>query len=86
MIHLSNRFIHKELNHEGDHSNYRFEVENNLKPGLYRLTLFLRVEDIIQDFLTDIIQFEIADGNPYGYNDTSSIQGATLPAFDINCF
>ena len=83
LIHLSNRFIHQELNHEDDQSRYRFEVENNLKPGLYRLTLFLRTQDIVQDYLTDVIQFEIADGNPYGYSDTNSIQGITLPDFNI---
>jgi len=83
LIHLSNRFIHKEIDHESDSSLYQFEVENNLKPGFYRLTLFLRSRDVVQDYLTDVVQFEIADGNPYSYSDTNSIQGVTLPGFNI---
>ena len=84
IIHLSNRFIHKHTNHSGDTSEYTFQIENNLKPGLYKVTLFLRAEDQIQDFLTDVLLLEILDGNPYQFNDTQSIQGSTLPDFSFS--
>ncbi|MEO6305796.1 MAG: ABC transporter ATP-binding protein, partial [Bacteroidia bacterium] len=83
IYHCSNRFINVNFNHENDESKYYFEVENNLKPGFYNLILFVRANDVIQDFLINRISIEIADGNPYGYNDTQQIQGATLPNFNI---
>jgi lipopolysaccharide transport system ATP-binding protein len=83
IVHCSNRFINKNFEHSNDAASYRFEIENNLKPGNYSLVLFLRAEDTIQDVLNSQIGFEIADGNPYGFNDSSQIQGAVMPSFSI---
>ena len=83
VIHISNRFINKNFTHKSDFNTYSFEIENNLKPGFYQLTLFLRTEDVIQDVLNSLISFEIAEGNPYGFNDSSQFQGNTLPLFNI---
>lgn len=81
--HLSNRFINKSFNHSNDDAIYQIECENNLKPGVYNLILFLRCADEIQDFLINKVSVDIEDGNPYGYNNTESIQGIVLPNFDI---
>ncbi|HTB05571.1 MAG TPA: polysaccharide ABC transporter ATP-binding protein [Bacteroidia bacterium] len=83
VVHCSNRFIAENIEHTDDRDTYRFEIENNIKPGNYQLVLFLRTEDTIQDLLEFQVGFEISDGNPYGFNDTSQIQGATLPKFSI---
>ena len=83
IIHISNRFINKNFTHKDDSIVYNFEIDNNLRPGFYQLTLFLRTEDVIQDVLNSMISFEIADGNPYGFNDASQFQGTTLPLFSI---
>jgi lipopolysaccharide transport system ATP-binding protein len=83
IYHVSNRFIHANFTHESDESRYVFEIENNLKPGLYNMILFLRSRDEIQDFLINRISIEIAEGNPYGFNDTPQIQGQVLPVFTI---
>ncbi len=83
IVHCTNRFINKNFEHMNDTASYRFEIENNLRPGHYSLVLFLRAEDTIQDVLNSQIGFEIADGNPYGFNDSSQIQGATMPSFSI---
>jgi len=83
IIHLSNRFINKRIDHASDSVEYVFQVENNLKPGHYRVVLFLRTEDQIQDYLTDVLLFEVLDGNPYQFNDTQSIQGSILPNFSL---
>jgi lipopolysaccharide transport system ATP-binding protein len=83
IVHCTNRFIGKNFDHTDDKCKYRFEIENNLKPGNYQLVLFLRTEDTIQDVLNSQIGFEIAEGNPYGFNDNNQIQGATMPAFSI---
>ncbi|MGP8214405.1 MAG: polysaccharide ABC transporter ATP-binding protein [Bacteroidia bacterium] len=83
IVHCSNRFIDKNMNHTDDADTYRFEIENNLKPGNYQLVLFLRTENTIQDVLESQVGFEIGDGNPYGFNDTSQLQGAVFPEFSI---
>jgi lipopolysaccharide transport system ATP-binding protein len=83
IIHLSNRFLNMLIDHDDDDTRYRFEVENNLKPGIYNITLFLRSGDIIQDYLFNVIQFEIFGENPYGFHDTSEIQGNTLPVYSF---
>jgi lipopolysaccharide transport system ATP-binding protein len=83
VYHLSNRFINANFTHESDSSEYFFECENNLKPGVYNLVLFLRSKDEIQDFLINRVSIEIGEGNPYAYNDTQQIQGQVLPKFTI---
>lgn len=83
IIHISNRFVNKNFTHTDDTTTYEFEIDNNLRPGFYQLTLFLRTEDVIQDVLNSAVSFEIADGNPYGFNDVSQFQGNTLPLFNI---
>lgn len=83
IYHVSNRFINSMFDHENDENKYRIEIENNLKPGDYYLVLFLRAEEIIQDVLMYNISFEILDGNPYGFTDSSQFQGVVLPKFNI---
>jgi lipopolysaccharide transport system ATP-binding protein len=84
IIHVSNRFINKQFNHDDDSAIYHVEIENNLKPGYYIMILFLRTTDEIQDFLINQVSLEIGEGNPYGYNDTEQIQGNILPEFNIS--
>jgi lipopolysaccharide transport system ATP-binding protein len=83
LIHVGNRFINKSFTHYNDSILYYFNIENSLKPGHYSITLFLRSEEVILDWLTNTLSFEIADGNPYDYLDTSQLQGAVLPNFTI---
>ncbi|SFB75494.1 lipopolysaccharide transport system ATP-binding protein [Flexibacter flexilis DSM 6793] len=83
IIHCSNRFINKNFDHSSDNQIYSFEIANNLKPGIYLVTLFLRSRDVIQDWLQEILQIEIYEGNPYGYRDSYQIQGLTFPLFSI---
>jgi len=84
IIHCSNRFIGKYFEHVSDMDEYLFEIENIMKPDVYYLTLFLRSKDVIQDWLSNVVKIEIADGNPYNYSDTKQIQGAILPLFHIS--
>lgn len=83
LIHLSNRFINKYFDHSDDDTQYVFKCSNNLKPGIYGMNIFLRSKDVIQDWLTDVLEFTIEDGNPYNYSNTQNIYGATLPEFSI---
>ena len=85
LIHISNRFINKHFDWgNGDFNEFKFSIENNLKAGFYYLQLFLRANDVIQDWLSEKVMIEIEDGNPYGFNDSSQIQGVILPQFTIN--
>jgi lipopolysaccharide transport system ATP-binding protein len=86
VIHVTNRFLNKYFNHASDHDEYHFEVENNLRPGTYYMNLYLKTNDVIQDWLKDVVKFEITEGNPYGYKDTSKIQGMVFPQFDIGVY
>ena len=83
IVHCSNRFTHDDFKHSNDNDIYQFTIANNLKPGVYTLILFLRTEDVIQDFLINDVSFEIGDGNPYGFNDSQQIQGSVFPEFKI---
>jgi lipopolysaccharide transport system ATP-binding protein len=83
VYHVTNRFIDANFDHEDDSVNYKVEIENNLKPGTYYLVLFLRADEMIQDILTYDVSFEILDGNPYGFNDSTQFQGVVLPKFKI---
>lgn len=83
VIHACNRFLNKHLVHREDSVEYFFEIQNFLKPNFYYMTLFLRAKDTIQDWLSDVVSFEVQDGNPYGFYDSYQIQGATLPQFSV---
>jgi len=84
MIHISNRFIHKDLLFSGKEMKLKVVFQNNLRPGRYFIALFVRENEIIQDWLTDCLIFTVQEGNPYGFNNTSAIQAKILPKFKID--
>jgi lipopolysaccharide transport system ATP-binding protein len=83
LIHIGNRFINEGFSHTNDSTLYKFNIDNSLKPGHYTMTLFLRSGERILDWLINTISIEISDGNPYGYLDTSQLQGIIFPKFTI---
>jgi len=83
LIHCSNRFIGRELAYDGYDDEYEVEIANILKPDIYSITLFLRCDEIIQDWIGNAARFEVQDGNPYNFTDTKQIQGVMLPYFNI---
>ncbi|MFT4662265.1 MAG: lipopolysaccharide transport system ATP-binding protein [Ulvibacter sp.] len=83
LVHISNKYLGQNINHEDDKQKYTFEIENNLRPGIYKQILFLRNSDGIQDWIVDGLYLEIQDGNPYGYNNTEEIRGSILPNFTM---
>ncbi|MDN5211460.1 ABC transporter ATP-binding protein [Fulvivirgaceae bacterium BMA12] len=84
IVHCANKFLGKNFSHTDDQMEYHFEIENNLKPGYYYMTLFLRSKDVIQDWIEDQIILEIQGSNPYGYHSNGLIQGNVLPGFNIS--
>ena len=83
IIHATNRFTSVFMDHTNNDDLYHFDIENILRPGIYSLTLFLRVGDQIHDWLSDEIQLSILDGNPYNYADTGSISGMVFPKYSV---
>lgn len=84
VYHLSNEFISRKLPYDGKAATWQVKVSNNqIKPGIYHLTLFLRINGQIQDWLRGEIAVEIQDGNPYNLANTSKIQGLIYPPFTI---
>ncbi len=84
LIHMTNRFINKIIKFDGHEKRVDISLSNILKPGKYYLTLFLRVNGTIEDWLSDVAAFEIIDSNPYGYNNTEEITGIIFPKFTFN--
>lgn len=83
LIHCSNRFIGRDIAHGVDTDEYEVEIDNILKPDIYSITLFLRCNEVIQDWIGIAARFEVQDGNPYNFTDTKQIQGVILPEFNI---
>lgn len=80
VYHLSNQWLNAPVSFSGNEV-YKFEVENNLRPGVYGIDLFLNVGGTIYDWLKSVIQFEVGEGNPYDYSNYSIIQGPVFANF-----
>lgn len=83
VYHASTEFISRSLSHTDDNVVYKVRIDNQLRPGNYRMSLFLKTAAKYQDWLLEDIGFEVADGNPYGFPASNQIQGQVFPAFDI---
>lgn len=82
IYHLSNQWLGRPVEYSGKES-FVFTCENRLRPGLYSIDLFLNVSGTIQDWVKSVIQFEVAEGNPYGYNNHVIIQGPVYTDFEF---
>lgn len=85
LIHLSNLFVRQiDVTHRHE-SVYSFEIaEVNLKPGRYMVSLFIRANEEIQDWLDNAGAFEIEEGNMYGFENSQMIQGLIQPSFTFH--
>lgn len=83
IYHITNYFLDKVEAYQNDETWYCFSCENDLPPGIYTLNLFCRTATGIQDWIVGEIQFEVLEGNPYNYPNTSEIQGAVFADYDF---
>lgn len=83
IYHVSNLVSKNPFRHSSDNDEYRFRISSNLRPGSYRLTLCLTINDIVQDYFISFIEFKVEEGNPYNFPKTSFIQGMVFPQFNI---
>jgi len=88
IYHVSNQFLNKPFVHKNDEQVYRFTIANNLKPSTYKMTLFLTSNNplqhnAVQDWLQEVVEIVVTDGNPYNCKNTRFIQGCVFPKFEI---
>jgi lipopolysaccharide transport system ATP-binding protein len=87
LLHLSNIFLPKKFTFPTNKQTLRFHCAtqtHNLRPGDYRLTFFLRADNVIQDFLQEIIAVHISESPlPYGFTNLSMIQSSIFSHFDF---
>lgn len=84
LIHLSNIFLHQVGITHSDAQIYQFTVAAlNLKPGRYTVSLFVRSNEEIQDWLDKVAVFEVEEGNIYGFENSQMIQGILQPEFSF---
>jgi len=85
IYHVSNQWINQPLHYIAESSkSYRLQISNNLKPGRYKVNLFLHAKDSVQDWINDAFQIEISSGNPYSFSNSEIIQGKVFPEFKIS--
>ncbi len=83
LIHVSNKYISAQADHENDQDRYVFAIENNLKPGKYGLVIFLRANEEIEDWIDEAGHFTVDEGNRYGYSNSKEISGLIQPEFQF---
>jgi lipopolysaccharide transport system ATP-binding protein len=83
IYHISNILTNQPFTHNSDTDEYQFSIKSNLRTGQYRLTICLTINDVIQDFFTELINFTIEEGNPYGFSKTGFIQGMVFTRFEV---
>lgn len=82
LYHISNRFLNQEIELK-ESATLEFSIQHQLKPGKYHLCLYLKVDDIEQQWLENVASIEITGGAPYGFLDRSQIQSDLVPEFTI---
>lgn len=83
LIHLSNRFIHQKIIAPAGESLLEVSIQNQLLPGTYFLTLFMRDGDEILHWLQNIAQFTLKGSAYDTYENPSEIKGFIQPQFTI---
>ncbi len=82
LVHLSNIFLNcVDITHD-ESAVYQFTLDSiNFKPGRYTVSLFVRANEEIQDWLDGVARVEIEEGNIYGFENSQMIQGLVQPEF-----
>jgi len=82
VYHLSNIFLEKNVAEHKYGYEYQWTVDPiRLQPGRYSLSLFLRANEEIQDWIPEAAVLEVRKGNAYGFNNSNMIQGLVQPDF-----
>ncbi|OJJ16603.1 hypothetical protein BKI52_32330 [marine bacterium AO1-C] len=84
IYHLSNLFLNiLDVVYEPD-TIYEFCIPRlQLKPGLYKVDIYVNANDHIQDWILNQIIFHVDEGNIYQFNKSSMIKGVVQPNFSF---
>lgn len=84
VVHLSNIFVDSKVDVHCENHEYVFKVQNlGLRSGVYSLTLFLKANEEVQDWIDDAAILTVAEGNLYGFPHNQMIKGVYQPNFDF---
>lgn len=84
LLHLSNRFIRKEIIPKNGKVACGIAFEHGLKPGDYPFNVYLgQMEERIELF-THAAVLTVPPYNPYGFHNPESIQAAGIRRFEFN--
>jgi lipopolysaccharide transport system ATP-binding protein len=83
IFHCDNLHMRQYFNHESDDHWYVWEIENKLKPGVYKIRLFLSTDDTVQDWLSFLVTMEISGFPPYLIDDINKLPGHMIPKFSV---
>lgn len=84
ITHLSNLFLDKSVSNYQSGSEFIFRIpEIDLSPGKYTITLFLKANEEIQDWIENAAQITIISGNRYGFSNSDMIKGLYQPKFNF---
>ena len=86
LVHLSNRFIDSKVETHSDQNEYIFSFLSCLKPDLYNIVLFIRANEVVQDWITIENALHVTDSNAYEFNNSSVISGVWQPKFEFKFF
>ena len=82
MMHIGNRFVHQRIQME-EKLLFRVSLENKLRGGVYSIALNVNCRNTTQDFIDEQIYFEVLEGNPYNYYDSSVLYGRFMGDFSF---
>ena len=84
IYHLSNLFVDKADQPFDESYRYLFRLSAlRLKPGLYRIWLWLQANGLVQDVRREGIVFEVQEGSMYDYPSSHIISGSVQPDFEF---
>lgn len=87
VIHVSNIFKSQLVHQHSPKSIYEWKIPKmNLKPGNYVVSIFLRANEDVQDWIKDAAVLEVLPGNVYGFNNSEMIQGIFQPSFQFDFY
>ena len=82
IYHISNRFLGEYVELKSQ-TMVEFSLQHQLISGSYAVCLYLKVNDVEQQWIENAATFEVPSEVPYGFLDASQIQADLTPEFTI---
>ncbi|MCF8256665.1 MAG: ATP-binding cassette domain-containing protein [Flavobacteriales bacterium] len=83
LLHLSNRFIRKDIHPKNGAVECEFRFEHGLKPGEYPVSIYLGQNEEQLQWAEHTSVLTVPPYNPYGFHNPDAIQAAGVRNFEI---